>query len=122
MHRRSLLQTLTATPLALTPFPALAASVRKQPVITGLDVFREEEPRAQIVLVRNRDRVADAVDVHAAADVESLRDLIRRVAQAEPEALQHARDHSPAAVEHPHQVDLDDTPPLVHRVFPGLVV
>ncbi len=37
MQRRALLQSL---PLALTPFPALAAAVRKPPVISGLEVFR----------------------------------------------------------------------------------
>src|ERR1700753_3496579 len=38
MQRRSLLHGLRA--LALTPFPALAATIRKQPVVTGLEVFR----------------------------------------------------------------------------------
>jgi galactonate dehydratase len=36
MQRRSLLRAL---PLALTPFPALAAT-KKRPLITGLEVFR----------------------------------------------------------------------------------
>lgn len=40
MQRRSLLKALGAAPLALTPFPALAAQVRRQPVVSGLEVFR----------------------------------------------------------------------------------
>src|SRR3954470_8068998 len=40
MQRRSVLQGLGAAPLALTPFPALAAMLRKQPLVTGLEVFR----------------------------------------------------------------------------------
>src|ERR1700761_583774 len=40
MQRRSLLGAFGAAPLALVPFPALAAQVRRQPVVTGLDVFR----------------------------------------------------------------------------------
>jgi galactonate dehydratase len=40
MQRRSLLGMLGVAPLALTPFPALAAQMRRQPVVTGLEVFR----------------------------------------------------------------------------------
>jgi len=40
MQRRSLLRALGAAPLALTPFPALAAGARNRPAITGLEVFR----------------------------------------------------------------------------------
>src|ERR1700761_4541703 len=40
MQRRSLLGACGAAPLALTPFPGLAAQVRRQPIITGLEVFR----------------------------------------------------------------------------------
>jgi galactonate dehydratase len=40
MERRSLLQALSAASLTFTPFPALAATIRKQPTVTGLEVFR----------------------------------------------------------------------------------
>jgi len=40
MQRRSLLRALGAAPLALTPFPVLAAQARERPVISGLEVFR----------------------------------------------------------------------------------
>jgi galactonate dehydratase len=40
MQRRSLLGMFGAAPLALTPFPTLAAQLRRQPVVTGLEVFR----------------------------------------------------------------------------------
>jgi len=78
MQRRSLLRAL---PLAFTPFPALAATVRKQPVITGLDVFRVHvNKRGDWVLPRLKAEggltgLGDAS--HGGRDADTLRHLDR---------------------------------------------
>jgi galactonate dehydratase len=78
MQRRSLLQAL---PLAFTPFPALAATVRKQPVVTGLEVFRVHvNKRGGWVLPRlvaEGDLTGLGDASHGGRDLETLRWLDR---------------------------------------------
>jgi len=81
MQRRFLLQLLGAAPLTFTPFPALAATVRKQPTVTGLEIFRVHvNKRGDWVLPRLKAEggltgLGDAS--HGGRDAETLRHLDR---------------------------------------------